>query len=88
VHPGVIATRLLANYLDLPLIGGAISSALGGKPARGAETPIYLAASPEVAGITGGYFVNRQESRSSPASYDEAAARKLWEVSAQLTGLA
>lgn len=88
VHPGVIATRLLANYLDLPVVGGVVSSAFGGKPARGAETPIYLAASPEVAGITGGYFVNRQESRSSPASYDEAAARKLWDVSAGLTGVA
>lgn len=88
VHPGVIATRLLANYLDLPGVGGVVSSAFGGKPARGAETPIYLAASPEVAGITGGYFVNRQESRSSPASYDEAAARKLWDVSAGLTGVA
>jgi hypothetical protein len=64
-----------------------MSSVFGGKPSRGAETPIYLAASPAVAGITGGYFVNRQESRSSPASYDEAAARKLWDVSAGLTGL-
>lgn len=88
VHPGVIATRLLANYLDLPVVGGVVSSAFGGKPARGAETPIYLAASPEVAGITGGYFVNRQESSSSPASYDEAIARKLWDVSAGLTGVA
>jgi retinol dehydrogenase 14 len=87
VHPGVIATRLLANYLDLPVVGGVVSSAFGGKPERGAETPIHLAASPEVAGITGGYFVNRQESRSSPASYDEAAGRKLWDVSARLTGV-
>jgi NAD(P)-dependent dehydrogenase (short-subunit alcohol dehydrogenase family) len=88
VHPGVIATRLLANYLDVPMIGGTIARAFGGKPERGAETCIYLAASPAVAGISGGYFVNRQESRSSPASYDEATARKLWDVSARLTGLA
>lgn len=88
VHPGVIATRLLANYLDVPLVGGTIARAFGGKPERGAETNIYLAASPEVAGISGGYFVNRQEGRSSPTSYDEAIARKLWEVSARLTGLA
>ncbi|HEY8258199.1 MAG TPA: SDR family oxidoreductase [Gemmatimonadales bacterium] len=88
VHPGVIATRLLANYLDVPLVGGPIARAFGGKPERGAETILYLAASPEVAGITGGYFVNRQESRSSPASYDETTARRLWDVSAQLTSLA
>ncbi len=88
VHPGVITTRLLANYLDLPVAGAVVSSAFGGNPKRGAETPIYLAASPEVAGITGGYFVNRQESRSSAASYDEAAARRLWDLSARLTGIA
>jgi retinol dehydrogenase-14 len=88
VHPGVIATRLLADYLDVPLTGVSPERSFGGNPERGAETSIYLAASPEVEGITGGYFVNRQESRSSPASYDEAAARKLWDVSAQLTGLA
>jgi retinol dehydrogenase 14 len=88
VHPGVIATRLLADYLDVPASGGSTAPTFGGNPERGAETSIYLAASPEVEGISGGYFVNRQESRSSPASYDEAAARKLWEVSAQLTGLA
>jgi retinol dehydrogenase 14 len=28
-------------------------------PARGAGTPIYLASSPEVEGVTGRYFVNR-----------------------------
>jgi retinol dehydrogenase 14 len=88
VHPGVIATRLLADYLDVPVAGSTAAPTFGGNPERGAETSIYLAASPEVEGISGGYFVNRQETRSSAASYDEAAARKLWDVSARLTGLA
>jgi NAD(P)-dependent dehydrogenase (short-subunit alcohol dehydrogenase family) len=88
VHPGVIATRLLSNYLDVPLTATSAARSFGGNPERGAETSIYLAASPEVEGISGGYFVNRQESRSSAASYDEAAARRLWDVSARLTGLA
>lgn len=87
VHPGVIATRLLASYLDVPMTGGTIARAFGGKPEHGAETIIYLAASPEVAGITGGYFVNRQEGRSSASSYDEGLARRLWDVSARLTGV-
>ena len=87
VHPGVIATRLLASYLDLPVVGGTIARAFGAKPEKGAEASIYLAASPAVAGITGGYFSGGQQSRSSPASYDEATARRLWEVSAQMTGL-
>ena len=87
VHPGVIATRLLADYLDVPETGGTTAPTFGGNPERGAETSIYLAASPEVEGISGGYFVNRQESRSSVASYDERAGRQLWDVSARLTGL-
>jgi NAD(P)-dependent dehydrogenase (short-subunit alcohol dehydrogenase family) len=88
VHPGVIATRLLADYLDLPVVGGTIAKAFGAKPERGADTSIYVAASPEVAGVSGAYFVGRHEARSSPASYDQAAARRLWQVSAELTGLA
>lgn len=87
VHPGVIATRLLADYLDVPETGGSAAPTFGGNPERGAETSIYLAASPEVEGISGGYFVNRQEGRSSAASYDDATARQLWDVSARLTGL-
>jgi NAD(P)-dependent dehydrogenase (short-subunit alcohol dehydrogenase family) len=88
VHPGVIETRLLANYLDVPPIEKTIARAFGGKPERGAETSVYLAASPEVAGISGGYFVNQQASPSSPSSYDDAVARKLWDLSERLTGLA
>jgi len=88
VHPGVVATRLLADYLDLPVVGGTIARAFGAKPEKGAETSIYVAASPEVAGVTGAYFVGRHQSRSSTASYDEAAARRLWQASAELTGLA
>ncbi len=88
LHPGVVSTRLLASYLDLPLIGGAIAHAFGANPKEGAETSIYLAASPEVSNITGGYFVSRQPSRSSPASHDEATSRRLWKASAEMTGLA
>jgi NAD(P)-dependent dehydrogenase (short-subunit alcohol dehydrogenase family) len=52
---------------------------------KGAETSIYLASSSEVEGLSGGYFVKKAEARSSDASYDERLARRLWEVSADLT---
>ena len=54
----------------------------------GAQTSVYVASSPEVAGVTGEYFVDRQPRPSSPASYDGDAARMLWEVSERLTGVA
>jgi NAD(P)-dependent dehydrogenase (short-subunit alcohol dehydrogenase family) len=56
-------------------------------PEKGAETSIYLASSPEVEGLSGGYFVKKAEARSSDVSYDERIARRLWEVSAELTNL-
>ena len=56
-------------------------------PEKGAETSIYLASSPEVEGLSGRYFVKKAEARSSDVSYDESRARRLWEVSAELTNL-
>ena len=56
-------------------------------PDKGAETSIYLASSPEVEGLSGRYFVKKAEARSSEVSYDERIARRLWEVSAELTNL-
>ena len=86
LHPGVIATGLLADYMNVPAVGDA--PGLGESPAHGSETVVYLAASPEVEGVSGRYFVDQRESRSSPASYDERLQRRLWEESARLVGLA
>jgi len=57
-------------------------------PEKGAETPVYLASSAEVAGLTGKYFIKKRAVASSPESYDEGLARQLWATSVQLTGLA
>ena len=56
-------------------------------PEQGADTSVYLASSPEVEGVTGGYFASRRARRSSGRSYDTALARRLWRVSEELTGL-
>ena len=87
LHPGVIATKLMADYMNVPLVGGAIARTFGAGTDKGAETILYLAASPEVEGVSGRYFVSRKETRSSPVSYDEALQRRLWEESARLTSL-
>lgn len=89
LHPGFVATNMGAN--NIPLFAGAVKkfvNLFAGKDAEeGAATSIYLATSPEVAGITGQYFVDCQPVPSSPASYDEEAARRLWQASADLVGL-
>jgi NAD(P)-dependent dehydrogenase (short-subunit alcohol dehydrogenase family) len=83
-HPGAIATELFRDQNVLVRLGTALFLK---SPARGAETGVYLATSLEVEGVTGKYFVNKRPARSNKQSYDEAAAKRLWEVSAQLTGL-
>ncbi|HHG86178.1 MAG TPA: SDR family oxidoreductase [Bacteroidetes bacterium] len=55
---------------------------------KGAATSLYLATSPDVANITGKFFTDSKMKRSSDLSYDIDLAKKLWEVSAELTGLA
>jgi hypothetical protein len=56
----------------------------GSPPKEGARTPVYLAISPEVRGVTGKYFVNMQQTTSSSVTYDTALQEKLWEVSEEL----
>jgi NAD(P)-dependent dehydrogenase (short-subunit alcohol dehydrogenase family) len=88
LHPGVVRTafgredtgRLLR--LMFPLVTPFMKT-----PEQGAATSIYLASSPEVAGATGAYFANRRPKRSSKLSYDLDLARRLWDVSAELTGV-
>jgi NAD(P)-dependent dehydrogenase (short-subunit alcohol dehydrogenase family) len=82
LHPGVIATGLLRNLpkiLQLPL------QLLLSTPEKGAETSVYLSTSPEVEGVTGKYFVKKKAVASSAESQNPAIARRLWEVSEQMT---
>jgi retinol dehydrogenase 14 len=88
LHPGVVRTGFGAEdqaaHMAVVLRGARLFMKT---PAQGAETPIYLASSPEVEGITGRYFANRKPRTSSKASYDTTAAARLWRVSAGLAGM-
>ncbi|HEV3162544.1 MAG TPA: SDR family oxidoreductase [Isosphaeraceae bacterium] len=87
LHPGFVATNIFAGNGLLGWSVRRIASLIAMSPEQGAKTSIYLAASPEVEGVTGQYFAKQKRVAPSPASLDEAAARRLWEVSEQLTGL-
>jgi NAD(P)-dependent dehydrogenase (short-subunit alcohol dehydrogenase family) len=92
LHPGVVRTGFGKNSGGL--LGNVVRVGISGvglffmSPEKGAETSIYLATSPEVEGVTGKYFVRSREASSSAASHDREAARRLWEVSEQLCGIA
>jgi retinol dehydrogenase-14 len=88
LHPGVVRTAFgredAGRFMRLmfPVVTPFMKT-----PEQGAAPSIHLASSPEVAGVTGAYFANRRPKRSSKASYDRALAHRLWEVSAELTGV-
>jgi retinol dehydrogenase 14 len=87
LHPGVVRTELARDERPgFRLLLLAMWPFLK-TPEQGAATTVYLAASPEVAGVSGQFFANRQAVRSSPRSYDRALAERLWRVSEELTGL-
>ena len=56
--------------------------------AKGAATSIHLATAPDLAGVSGGYFAKKRPAKPSAAARDAEAARRLWEESARLVGLA
>lgn len=88
LHPGAVGTGLGANNgrlgrIVLPLVRPFLRS-----PEGGARTSIYLASSDEVAAVSGRYFIRCRARPSSAASRDAALARRLWDASEVLTGLA
>ena len=87
MHPGFVATNMAANNgwlvrLFLPFVHRNSLT-----PEQGASTIVHLASSPDVETVTGKYFVREREVESDPVSYDESAAKKLWDVSEKMTGL-
>jgi len=84
LHPGVIRTNLGRG--EYPPGTGFFKLFFKG-PRKGAETPLYVATSPELNGSTGRYYSGRKAVRSDPGTYDAATASRLWEESAKLVGL-
>ena len=88
LHPGVVRTGFGRDARPLMRVGITIAKPFMLSPERGADTIVYLASSPDVAAKTGGYYVKRQLREPSAAARDDGMARRLWEISERLTGLA
>src|SRR5256886_10353777 len=87
LHPGAVATRLGQNNGRLATAITKLLRPFFRTPEQGAATAIYLASSPAVEGVSGKYFVDCREARSSGATYDTELTRRLWDASARLTAL-
>lgn len=87
VHPGLVATNIMANNGLLGRLGNWFIARRGLSVEQGAAGPLHLAAAPEAKGLNGRYFDQTQPAESSPQSYDPELAARLWRLSHQLTGL-
>lgn len=86
LHPGFVRTALGRNVTGAP--GAAVRLVLRFRPgpAAGARTSVYLASSPEVTDVTGGYFVACRPAQPSALARDTGAAARLWTLSEELAG--
>jgi retinol dehydrogenase-14 len=88
LHPGVVRTSFGAEDQAAHLaVLIRMARPFMKTAAQGAVTPVYLACSPHVEGVTGRYFANRKPKTAAKTAYDTTAAARLWQVSADLTDL-
>lgn len=88
-HPGFVATRFgddAGGVFGKMLVAAKNVTAIA--PEKGARTLIHLAASPDVEGITGEYFYKEKIAVPTREARNDDDARRLWEVSEKLAGLA
>lgn len=87
LHPGFVASNF-GNNNSLPFrLVLSLAKLAAITPDKGAETTVYLASSPEVATVSGGYFDECRPATPSAAAQDDASALRLWRESARLAGL-
>ncbi len=85
LHPGwPLRTGLGSDVRGLTGVILGITRLFGASAKRASSMAIYLATAEDVTEVSGKYFVNGRAVRSSTLSYDDGAAKRLWEVSADL----
>ncbi len=85
MHPGGVATGLGSNNGWWAKLIATVLKPLILTAEQGADTVVYLATAPEVARVSGKYFVKRQEEQPSLAALDDDTAQRLWQASVELT---
>jgi NAD(P)-dependent dehydrogenase (short-subunit alcohol dehydrogenase family) len=87
LHPGVIATTIGNRAGTLAGLGWRLATLFLPGPARGAETSVFLATTPDPARFHGAYVIGKRIAEPDPAARDDRLGEKLWEESARLVGL-
>lgn len=90
LHPGLIATGIGQTHALARLVWKLVVKVRGGiSVEEGARTSVYLASSPEVEGLSGGYYVKCRsaELQTRAEAVTDAVGERLWRVSEELVGL-
>jgi len=88
LHPGVVRTNFGHDLNGATKFFMPVGHLFMISPRKGASTSIYLATDPGIANVSGKYFAKKEVRPSSPESTDQTVAKRLWDVSLKLTGLA
>ncbi len=84
LHPGVVATGFGQNdpgwFRPLVTLGRPFLRT----PEKGARTSVFVASDPRLVGVTGRYFMDSREATPARFALDDAAEKRLWEVSEKL----
>jgi hypothetical protein len=87
LSPGFVRTELGREATGAFRVFLRLARPFQSSPEAGAQTSVYLATSPQVAQVSGRYFEKSTPAQSSALSQDPAAAKRLWQLSTQLSGL-
>jgi retinol dehydrogenase 12 len=88
LHPGVVRTNIWPT--DVPPLGRLILGVMKSfmlTPEQGARTSVYLATSPDIASVTGQYFVKSKPARSNPLSSDPKIVAEIWRWTEKTIGV-
>jgi len=86
VHPGAVASRLGAHNGWFGKLATGLLKPFFLSPEKGARTSMHVATAPELDGVSGAYFARCREKQPARSACDPETTRRLWDVSAQLTG--
>jgi NAD(P)-dependent dehydrogenase (short-subunit alcohol dehydrogenase family) len=87
LSPGFVRTELGREATGAFRVFLRLARPFQSSPEAGAQTSVYLATSPAVTEVSGRYFEKCTPVEPSALSQDPAAAKQLWQLSTQLSGL-
>jgi NAD(P)-dependent dehydrogenase (short-subunit alcohol dehydrogenase family) len=87
LHPGFVATRFGDGSGGFLSRAVRVAKIFAISPEKGAETIVYLAASPDAASVSGEYFYKCRPAMPTAQARDDTTAARLWIESAKLAGI-